>query len=99
MRIHAVFAIAAIVLGFALRIDAAGWLAIVICICLVFSFEILNTALEALVDLVSPEYHELAARVKDCAAGAVLVCAIGSLVVAAIVFLPPLWRIISSFMV
>lgn len=96
MRIHLCFAIAACVLGFLLRIDASSWLAIVICICLVFSLEILNTALEALVDLVSPDYHRLAKRAKDCAAGAVLVCAIGSIVVAAIVFLPALYRFLSA---
>ena len=55
MRIHLCFAIAAVVLGFALRIDAASWLAVILCICLVLSLEVLNTALEALVDLVSPE--------------------------------------------
>lgn len=95
MRIHLCFAIAAVVLGFALRIDAASWLAVTLCICLVFSLEVLNTALEALVDLVSPEYHELAKRVKDCSAGAVLICAIGSLVVAAIIYIPALYRLIS----
>ena len=93
MRIHLCFAIAAVILGFALRIDAPSWLAVILCICLVFSLEILNTALEALVDLVSPGYHELAKRAKDCAAGAVLVCAIGSLAVAAIVFIPALYRL------
>ena len=96
MRIHLCFAIAAVVLGFALCIDAASWLAVILCICLVFSLEVLNTALEALVDLVSPEYHELAKRAKDCSAGAVLVCAIGSLVVAAIVFLPALYHLATS---
>jgi len=95
MRIHLCFAIAAVVLGFALRIDAASWLAVILCICLVLSLEVLNTALEALVDLVSPEYHELAKRAKDCSAGAVLICAIGSLVVAAIIYIPALCRLIS----
>lgn len=95
MRIHLFFAIAAVILGFALRVDAASWLAIIFCICLVFSLEVLNTALEALVDLVSPEYHELAKRAKDCSAGAVLICAIGSLVVACIIYIPAFLRLIS----
>ena len=47
-------------------------------------------ALESVVDLVSPEYSELARRAKDCAAGAVLVCALAALAVAAAVFLPHL---------
>ena len=88
MRIHAAFAVAAVALGFALAIDAASWLAVVLCIGGVFSLEVLNTALEALVDLVSPGYHELARQAKDCAAGAVLVMAVVSIVVACIVYLP-----------
>ena len=96
MRIHAVFAVAAVALGFALRIDTASWLAVLLCIGGVFSLEVLNTAVEALVDLVSPDYHKLAGRAKDCAAGAVLVMAAVSVVVACVVYLPGLeallWR-------
>lgn len=88
MRIEAGFAVAAVVLGFALQIDAASWLAVVLCIAGVFSLETLNTAMEAAVDLASPEYHELAKHAKDCAAGAVLIMSVASLVVACIVYLP-----------
>lgn len=69
MRIDSGFAVAAVVLGFALRIDAPSWLAIVICIGAVMAAETANTAIEAVVDLVSPEYHVLAKHAKDCAAG------------------------------
>ena len=98
MRIHACFAIAACILGIVLGIDPPQWLAVIICICLVFSLEIINTALEAIVDLVSPKYNDLAKRAKDCSAGAVLVCAIGSLFVAAVVFLPALFRFANAMM-
>lgn len=64
------------------------WLAIMVCMGCVLGGECVNTAIEAIVDLASPDYHELAKRAKDCAAGGVLVCAIASLVVACIVFLP-----------
>lgn len=94
MRIHLAFAIAAILLGLVLRVDQAAWLAIVICIALVFALEVLNTALESVVDLVSPDYHELAKHAKDCAAGAVLIAAVGSLVVACIVYIPAFLRLI-----
>ena len=58
----------------------------------VLTMELLNTALESVVDLsVGREYHELAKVAKDCAAAAVLVSAIASLVVAAVLFLPALW--------
>ena len=89
MKIHTVVALLAIVLGIVLHIEAWGWAAIAVCIVLVFAFECMNTAIEAVVDLVSPEYSELAKHAKDCAAGAVLVCALGAVVVAAIVFIPP----------
>lgn len=88
-KIHTAFAVAAVLLGFLLQIPQWSWLAVILCIMVVFSLEVVNTAVEAVVDMVSPEWHELAMRAKDCAAGAVFVSAIGSLVVAAIVYIPP----------
>ena len=95
LKIQFCFAIAAILLGFAFQIQLAEWLAIVICIALVFALECVNTAIESAVDLVCHEWQELAMHAKDCAAAAVYVCAIASLVVAAIIFLP---KICSLFM-
>lgn len=94
MKIHGAVAVIAIVLGIAFAIDAASWLAIIICIALVFAAECLNTALESVVDLVSPGYHELARRAKDCAAGAVFICALAAVLVAAVVFIPPIWALL-----
>ena len=88
LKVHLAFALAAVALGFALSVSEAGWLAIVLCIMVVMALEIVNTAIASVVDMVSPEWHELAMRAKDCAAGAVCLAAIGSLVVAAIVYLP-----------
>lgn len=88
MRIDACFAVAAVALGFALRIDRSSWLAIILCIGAVMAAETLNTAIECVVDLASPEYHELAKHAKDCAAGAALILAATSVVVAAVVFIP-----------
>lgn len=90
MKIHLAVALAALVLGAVLGIDPPSWAAIAVCIAVVFAFECMNTAVEAVVDLVSPEYTELAKHAKDCAAGAVLVCAAGSVLVALIVFVPAL---------
>lgn len=98
LKIHLCFAIAAIVLGFALGVSEAAWLAIVLCIMVVMALEVVNTAIESAVDMASPEWHELAMRAKDCAAGAVYLAAIGSLVVAAIVYLPRIVALVSSFM-
>ena len=97
-KIHAVFAVLAIILGFLLGISESGWLAVVLCITVVFSLETVNTAIEAIVDMTSPEWNRLAKVAKDCAAGAVLISAVGSLVIAAIVYIPPIVALVSQAM-
>ncbi len=64
------------------------WVAVALSVGAVWGAELLNTAVEAVVDLVSPEYHPLAGRAKDVAAGAVLVVALAALVVGLLVFGP-----------
>jgi diacylglycerol kinase len=64
------------------------WVALVICIVLVLALEAVNTALEYLTDLVSPEYHPLAGKAKDVAAAAVLIAAIGAVWVGILIFMP-----------
>ena len=81
MKVHLAVAVAVILLGAILAFSSFEWIAVIICITLVIADECFNTALEAVVDLVSPEFHELARTAKDCAAGAVLVCALGAVVV------------------
>lgn len=63
----------AVIAGVVLRLDALSWAAVILMIGLVLCAELLNTALESVVDLASPELHPLAKRAKDLAAGAVLV--------------------------
>lgn len=94
-KVHFAFALLAVLLGFLLRIPQPSWLAVVLCIIIVLSLEMLNTAVESIVDLASPEWNMLAKIAKDCAAGSVFVAAIGSLVVAAIVYVPPLWALLA----
>ncbi|RDB62334.1 diacylglycerol kinase [Gordonibacter sp. 28C] len=94
MKIHLVIAVLAVALGFAFGIDTASWAAVILCIAAVFAAECVNTAVESVVDLVSPEYHELARRAKDCAAGAVLIFAAVAVVVACVVFIPPAWALV-----
>lgn len=72
----------------ALEISKIEWCLIVISITAVWSAEAMNTAIENLMDFVSPELHPLARRTKDAAAGAVLVVAIGAAIVGGIIFLP-----------
>lgn len=88
--IHLLAAIAACVAGYLLKIGKEEWCWIVIATALVFVTELLNTALEFLTDLASPSVHPLAKKVKDVAAGAVLIAAIAAVVIAAIIFLPKL---------
>ncbi len=93
LRIHFAFAVAAVLLGFALRISRAEWAVVVALIALVISLELLNTAVEALADLASPTFHPLAKTAKDTAAGAILVAALGSAAAGLIIFLPRLWHL------
>lgn len=87
-RIHAVVLSAVVVAGFYFKIDKTEWLAVVLIAALVLSAEAMNTAVEFVVDLVSPDYHPLAGKAKDVAAGAVLLAAFGAIVVGLIIFLP-----------
>jgi len=86
--IYIPISIVVVVLGFLFKIELYEWLGIVICLGLVWAFEAANTALEALVDLTSPEIHPIAKIAKDCSAAAVLITAITSAIIGLIVFLP-----------
>lgn len=86
IKIQTGVAILALILGFVLSIPFSSWLAIIVCITVVFAAECINTAIESVVDLVSPDYAELAKRAKDCAAAGVLICALSSLIVAFFVY-------------
>ena len=89
-RIELGFAVAAIMLGVWLENDATQWAVVALCIGVVLSGECANTAIEAVVDLASPDFSELAKVAKDCAAGAVLITSFASLFVAAFIYLPKL---------
>ena len=88
--IHAVATLAAVALGLSLRIPRLEWIAIVFAIAAVWSAEAFNTALELLCDVASPTFHPLVKSAKDIAAGAVLICAVGAMVTALLVFAPRL---------
>jgi diacylglycerol kinase len=95
-RVHLVASILAVFMGYALHITVNEWQWIILCIALVLMAELFNTALEFLVDLVSPEYNETAGHVKDIAAGAVVVAALFALVTGIIIFLPKLLVLIHA---
>jgi diacylglycerol kinase len=72
------------------RVAAVEWAVLAICVFGVLSLEAINTSVEAIIDLVSPHYHPLAKIAKDSAAGALVFAVLGSLIVAAAIFIPRL---------
>lgn len=90
-RIHLAAAVGVIVLGLALRVTAGDWALLILAITAVLAAEAINTALERVVDLVSPQWSSLARDAKDLAAACVLITAIGAACVGLAVFLPYLF--------
>jgi diacylglycerol kinase (ATP) len=97
-KIHTAIGVIAIALGFALGLDRYEWLALVITIAIVLAAEGVNTALEAVVDLTSPDYHPLAKIAKDVGAGTVLLTAVAAVIVGLMLFLPRLWSLALSWL-
>lgn len=86
--IHAIATIIVIILGNIVALSTNEWCWIILSIALVFITEMLNTAIEFLTDIVSPEYHPLAKKTKDVAAGGVLVSAIIAVILGLLIFVP-----------
>ena len=89
--IHAVATVVVTGLGLALRLSTAEWCWIVLAIVAVWTAEALNTAFEFLTDVASPAFHPLAGQAKDVAAGAVLISAVGAVIIGVLVLGPHLW--------
>lgn len=92
-RFHAVAAAVAIALGFFLGLSGVEWCCVVLAITAVFACEAVNTAVEFIVDRISPEIHPLSGKAKDVAAAAVLISAIGAASVGAVIFGPRIWKL------
>jgi len=90
-RVQVGFAVLVTILGIVLGISDLEWLALILIIAVVLILELINTAVETVVDMVSLKYHPLAKITKDCAAGAVLVAAFSSVLIGIIIFLPKLF--------
>jgi diacylglycerol kinase len=93
-RIHAAATLLVVAAGALFRISAVEWALLALAVAAVWTAEALNSAVEFLVDLASPELHPLAAKAKDLAAGAVLAAAIGALVVGVLVFGPHVLKLL-----
>lgn len=84
-RIHLLAVIVVMILGFWMEFNEGEWLSVILTIGGVLALEAINTAIETVVDLVSPEYHSLAKKAKDVAAGAVLLFVFAALGVAGVI--------------
>lgn len=98
LKIHTFIAILVIVFGFFLRISYFEWLVCLVLIGLVLMSEFINTAIEYVVDLASPEVHPLAKAAKDTASAGVLMMAIISAVIGLIIFVPKLINFIGGYL-
>lgn len=89
-RIHLAAAVVAVTAGILFKISRAEWMLIIIVIGMVFLAELLNSSLEALADIVDPEWNEKIRKSKDFASAAVLISAIVSVIIGGLIFLPKL---------
>jgi diacylglycerol kinase len=96
-QIHLLIGACAVSLGLVLGLARWEWLVLLLTIMLVLAAEGINTAIEASVDLSTPDRHPLAKTAKDVGAGTVLICAIGAVIVGCIIFGPHLWSVIIQF--
>ncbi len=94
LQLHAVATVVVGGLGAYFGLSGLEWALVALAVASVWAAELFNTAIETLTNLVSPGYHPLAGRAKDVAAGAVLLAALGALVVGGLVFGPKVWALL-----
>ena len=95
--IHALVSSAVFIVGLWLQLDRRDWAIILLAMVAVWMGEFINTALEAVVDLASPEHHPLAKVGKDVGAAAVLIAAIAAVLIGLLILGPPLWEKINGY--
>lgn len=93
-KVHLGISLIVVIAGVALGVSVEQWAILAVTIALVLQAELVNTALEAVVDHVAPEFHALAKIAKDCAAGAVFVCAIVAVIVGLLILGPKLFALV-----
>jgi len=98
MKVHSALAVVVLVAAALFRLPPLSWILLLLAITLVLSAELLNTAIEAAVDLISPNIHPLAKTAKDTAAGAVLLTAVFAVITGIYVFYGPVMDWITGLM-
>jgi diacylglycerol kinase len=96
--LHAIATIASVALGLWLQLTLIEWALLILAIGMVWLSEFINSALEAIVDLASPEIHPLARVGKDIGAAAVLIAAATAAAIGLLILGPPLWTRISAIL-
>jgi diacylglycerol kinase len=87
-KIHVMAACGATGIGLWLHINATEWCILLLCVAIVMSLELVNTAIEKLCDMVSPQKNNVIKKIKDMAASAVLIAAMSSCICGITIFLP-----------
>jgi len=93
-RIHLAAALLAILAGIVLKITASEWAVIIIVIGIVFITELVNSSIEAIADIISPDFDERIRKAKDYAAASVLVAALVSVIAGGFIFIPELLKLL-----
>jgi diacylglycerol kinase len=88
MKIHLLAVVIVVFAGFYFKITSTEWVLVLLCMALVIAFELINTAIEKLLNKLHPEFDETIGSAKDIAAGAVLFSSIIAVIIGAIVFVP-----------
>ena len=91
-RIHLLIGTIVLLLGYVLNLPSGKWLAIILVIGLVLVAEMLNSAIERMLDYLNPSIHPSAKIIKDIAAGAVLISAIAAVIIGVIIFIPEFYQ-------
>ncbi len=94
MQVHLAAAVMILLGAWLLQFPLIHWLVLLLVIAGMFALEIMNTAIERTVDLVTEEFHPLAKRAKDIAAAAVFVYSFFAVIIGLILFVPPILRLI-----
>ncbi len=94
LQFHAVATVLVLGLGAYFQLSPTEWALVALSVASVWAAELFNTAIETLTNLASPGYHPLAGKAKDVAAGAVLLAALGAVVVGGLVFGPKVWALL-----
>lgn len=92
-RIHIIVAALVVVFGFIVHLSISEWLVLILTITMVVTLEIINSSIENLADIISPEWNTKIKKVKDVCAAAVLIAGLASIVIGALIFIPKIMRL------